>query len=72
MPTTAAAMRASSSSGRDESTVTAGPGVKTNKGIRDGARGGAGLGGIVPNVMGAGDGDTVGPGVGANEHGGRI
>lgn len=65
MPIEAAAILASSSSGRDESIV--GTGVGTNVGDCVGAREGAGLGEKVGEVVGPGDGDTVGPDMGANK-----
>lgn len=57
MPTEAAAILASSSSGRDEIIVGAGVGGGV------GARKGAGLGVVV--IVGAGDGEAVGPGAGS-------
>ena len=67
IPIRAAAILASSSSGRDERIV--GPGVGTTVGGCVGAGDGAGVGAIVGGMVGAGDGERVGPGVGADAAG---
>ena len=67
IPIRAAAILASSSSGRDECIV--GPGVGTTVGDCVGAGEGAGVGEIVGDIVGAGDGERVGPGVGADAAG---
>lgn len=74
MPTKAAAILASLSSGRDEGAVGARVGAEVGEcvGAREGAGlgeivEGAGLGGTVGDAAGAGEGETVGPVAGTDE-----